>query len=94
MRSENRHKEEMMQEIEEALDQLRLGLDVDGFELRLEAIETDGKVRIGLHAREGACLDCLVPDELLLQMIDMNIRERTSDVGEVVLEKYGFENLN
>jgi Fe-S cluster biogenesis protein NfuA len=79
-----------MQEIEAALDAIRPGLDGDGFELRLESVEPDGTVRIGLHARDGACLDCLVPDDILLQIIDMNIRERTDAVGDVVLEKFGF----
>ena len=79
-----------MQEIESALDEIRPGLDSDGFELKLESFEPGGTVLIGLHAREDACLECLVPDEVLLGIIDMNIRERVPDVGEVVLEKHGF----
>jgi Fe-S cluster biogenesis protein NfuA len=79
-----------MKEIEEALDDLRPGLDSDGFDLKFDSMESNGNVRIALEARPGACLECLVPDELLVQMLEMNIRDRLPEVGRVLLEKRGF----
>jgi Fe-S cluster biogenesis protein NfuA len=77
--------------IEAALDQLRPGLDADGFRLDLHRRDGDGRIVIALEALPDACLDCLVPDELLGQMIEMAIREHVPDAGDVELVKIGFE---
>jgi hypothetical protein len=78
-----------MNEIQGAIDELAPGLGADGFELRLEAVEPDGSVRIALEAGPDACIDCLVPDELLVSILEASIRERMPD-AKVVLEKHGF----
>ena len=78
-----------MNDIQGALDELAPGLGADGFELRLEAVEPDGRVRIALEAGPDACLDCLVPDELLVAILESSIRERMPD-ARIVLEKIGF----
>lgn len=80
----------LVKEIEEALDDLRPGLDSDGFDLTFDSMEPNGNVRIALEARPGACLECLVPDELLVQILETNIRDRLPEVGRVLLEKRGF----
>lgn len=79
-----------MDSIEAALANLRPALDADGFDLRLEAVEPDGRIRVALEARADACHDCLVPDDVLLQILETSIKEQQSDVGEIVLEKHGF----
>lgn len=78
-----------MNDIQGALDELAPGLGADGFELRLEAVEPDGRVRIALEAGPDACRDCLVPDELLVSILESSVRERIPD-ATVVLEKIGF----
>jgi Fe-S cluster biogenesis protein NfuA len=78
--------------VESALAQLRHSLDADGFDLLLGQITAEGQVSVVLSARPGACLDCLVPDHMLIKIIDSAIRKNWPDAGEVVLEKSGFEN--
>jgi Fe-S cluster biogenesis protein NfuA len=78
--------------IEAALDDLRPGLDSDGFKLDLHRLDPDGRIVIALEATPAACYECLVPDELLSQMVEMAIRERVPDAHEVELVKIGFEN--
>jgi Fe-S cluster biogenesis protein NfuA len=78
--------------IEAALDDLRPGLDSDGFKLGLHRLDPDGRIVIALEATPEACYDCLVPDQLLSQMVEMAIREHVPDAGAVELVKIGFEN--
>jgi Fe-S cluster biogenesis protein NfuA len=79
--------------IEAALDDIRPALQADGFELLLESIESDGSVMVGLQAKPDACLDCLVPDEMLVQIIETSIKDRSPDLSRVVLTKHGFDGL-
>lgn len=60
---------------ERALDTLRPAFDSDGFDLRLEGFSPPGEVVVSLEARPGACQDCLVPDEVLVQVIAAGIRQ-------------------
>jgi Fe-S cluster biogenesis protein NfuA len=78
--------------IEAALDDLRPGLDSDGFKLDLHRLDPDGRIVIALEATPQACYDCLVPDELLARMVEMAIREHVPDANDVELVKIGFEN--
>jgi len=50
----------------EALEPTRKGLDAAGFDL--DVTEADGKLRMLIRAREGACEDCLVPKSMFRQM--------------------------
>jgi Fe-S cluster biogenesis protein NfuA len=77
--------------VESALDLVRPGLDADGFDLRVEEVRPDGETVICLEARPGACLECLVPDEVLLQIIRNSITKQASAVGQLSLVKRGFE---
>jgi Fe-S cluster biogenesis protein NfuA len=77
--------------IEAALDELRPGLDADGFHLALHQLDPDGRVVISLEARPEACFDCLVPDTLLAQMVEMSVRDVLPDASAVELVKIGFD---
>lgn len=77
----------VVQEIDRALDQIRAGLAPDGFELRVERVSEDGVVELVLQALPDACLDCLVPDQLLHAMLQQAIAPVYPDLREIRLEK-------
>lgn len=85
--SESKDVEGSKNRIEKALQRLRPGLTADGFELRLESINPDGSVSVTLNAKPDACLDCLVPDHLLISMLEQVIREEEPAVIRVMLSK-------
>lgn len=76
--------------LEQALDVLRPGLDSDGFELTLEGVDDDGGVRVALTATPEACMDCLVPDEMMIGMIQNVMTELEPGVTGVALNKYNM----
>ena len=75
---------------EEALRQLRPALSADGFDLSLGPARADGAVEIILEAKPGACVDCLVPDETVLSIVEMALREAGGPSQHVILTKVGF----
>jgi hypothetical protein len=77
--------------VESALETLRPGLGSDGFELRVGAIAPDNAVQVILAATPDACLDCLVPDELIVSMLEDAIRQQDPAVSRVDLLKVGFD---
>lgn len=77
--------------VEKALDNVRPALEADGFDLRLQQVVGEGDVEVVLEAKPDACHDCLVPDELLVQIIETAIRDEDPGVGRVTLIKVGFE---
>ena len=77
--------------VETALENVRPALAADGFDLRLDHIGADGSVGIVLEAKPDACLDCLVPDDMLVQILETAIREQGPGLDHVVLTKSGFE---
>lgn len=79
--------------VESALDILRPGLTSDGFELRIGSLDADGAVQVILEAKPDACLDCLVPEEMMVQMIETAIRDQDPSLERVVLIKSGFDTL-
>jgi Fe-S cluster biogenesis protein NfuA len=83
----------MQQAVEKALDNLRPALSADGFDLRVGSIEADNSVRVILEAKPDACLDCLVPDDVLIAILDKAIRDQDPNVGTVTVDKVGFENV-
>jgi len=64
----------MQENMEEVLKDLRRCLEADKFQLKLDSVGADGTVTVVIEALEGACLDCLLPDEMLTNMIEMEIR--------------------
>ncbi|MDA8047752.1 MAG: NifU family protein [Actinomycetota bacterium] len=77
--------------VESALESLRPGLEADGFDLRIEQMSPDGGAVICIEARPGACMECLVPDEVLVQIIKNGISKHAGEVGSVSLVKRGFD---
>jgi len=77
--------------VEEALEALRPSLAADGFSLHAGELSASGDVEIILEAKPDACLDCLVPDEFMVQMIADAIRKNDSSMVSVTLLKRGFE---
>jgi len=78
------------EKLEQALDALRPGLDSDGFELTVENIGDDGSISVALTATPEACMDCLVPDEMMVDMIKGVMQDLEPSVQSVVLNKYGM----
>lgn len=81
----------MQQAVEKALDNVRPALAADGFDLRIGAIEADNSVRVVLEAKPDACMECLVPDDVLVAILDKAIRDQDPDVGQVSVDKVGFD---
>ena len=77
--------------IEEALVVLRPALQADGFELVLDRLNAGGQVEVGLVALPAACLDCLVPDAQLVQILETSIRKTFPGLSGVTLNKRGFD---
>lgn len=75
--------------IHAALAELQPSLASDGFELLLNGIDADGTVEVALAATEGACLECLVPDEVLVSILEGSIQEKSSSAVSVRLVKTG-----
>jgi Fe-S cluster biogenesis protein NfuA len=75
----------MSDAVERALDSLRPGLAVDGFDLRLESIDHDGRVHIVLDATPQACADCLVPEPTMVAILEAAIRDEDPRLGPVTL---------
>ena len=76
--------------IDKALDELRPSMDSDGFELSVESIEDSGTVNVALTATPDACMDCLVPDDMMVSMLEGVIREKDPSVTGVNLKKYNM----
>jgi Fe-S cluster biogenesis protein NfuA len=79
----------MKEAVEEALTELRPSLAADGFDLKVDSLSGD-EVEVGLVALPDACMDCLVPDDMMVRILETSIRRRWPEVGKVVLTKHGF----
>jgi Fe-S cluster biogenesis protein NfuA len=79
--------------VETALEVLRPSLALDGFDLRVGSLTDDGNVTVVLEAKPEACVDCMVPDELMVQILENAIRERVADLERVTLVKEGFDTI-
>lgn len=73
-----------------ALESLQPALAADGFGLDLVSVSPDGDVDVVLEAKEGACMDCLVPDDMLVAIIQTAMKDREGAVRDVRLQKVGF----
>lgn len=76
--------------VESALDTLRPALTADNFALRLGSIASDGTVQVVLAAEPGACLDCLVPADTLVAIIEAAIRAAGGAPARVDVVREGF----
>ena len=77
--------------VERALESLRPGFAADGFDLRLGSLETRGCVEIILEAKPEACLDCLVPEAMMIQILERAINDQDATIERVVLTRIGFD---
>jgi hypothetical protein len=79
--------------IEEALDALRPGLAADGFALKLGAVDPGGSVKVILEAGPEACLDCLVPEEMMVRILEDAIRGKDGSLDHVEIVRVGFDEV-
>ena len=78
----------MHEKIEKALQKLQPALAADGFVLRLESVNSDGSVSVALDATSDACMDCLIPDHVLVSILERAVREEEPSVRRIVLNKH------
>jgi len=77
--------------VEAALEAIRPSLGADGYVLKVGESNSDA-VEVILEALPEACADCLVPDAMLTQILEVAIKENGDD-RTVRLSKVGFENV-
>jgi len=77
----------MRDRVEKALERVRPTLQHDGFDLTLQDIDASGSANIALEAKDDACGDCLVPDEVLVGILEKEIKSEEPAVQKVVLHK-------
>jgi Fe-S cluster biogenesis protein NfuA len=78
--------------VETALETIRPGLGADGYLLKVGESESD-TVEVILEALPGACGDCLVPDAVLLQILEVALKDNGDD-RSVRLRKVGFDGID
>jgi Fe-S cluster biogenesis protein NfuA len=76
--------------VESALDTLRPALAADNFALHLVSVTANGTVQVILEAQPDACLDCLVPEHMLVMIIETAIRKAGGALDHVELVREGF----
>ena len=73
----------MIMAIEAALRPIRSSLQVDGFDLKVEAVN-DGVVSVVVFAGPQACLECLIPEE----HFKLRIEDRLKGLARAVHLRY------
>ena len=73
--------EELRQNVEKALDEIRPFLESDGGNISLVAIEGDKRVKVQL---EGACAGCSVNQMTLKSGVEMTIKKYAPQIEEVL----------
>ena len=76
--------------ISEEFQSIREGMLADGFDLFVTELSAERAV-VCLEAKDPDCLDCLVPDAILQQIVETAIREAEPSVTRVKIVKKGFE---
>lgn len=77
-------------ELSKGIEALAPMLDADGFELILGEVD-QARVEVILRPKSAACLDCLVPDDMLRTILLAELQKHDSNVLRVDLVKQGFE---
>jgi hypothetical protein len=80
----------MNEALEQALAVIRPSLGADGYDLRVGDDSDASFVEVILEASPDACADCLVPDDVLVQIIQVAASEQ-GDARSVQLRKVGFD---
>jgi Fe-S cluster biogenesis protein NfuA len=79
---EGYEREVMMREkVQAVLDQIRAGLQMDGGDVELVAVEDDGTVKVRLV---GACAGCPMSQMTLQMGIENTLKEQIPEVSRVV----------
>jgi Fe-S cluster biogenesis protein NfuA len=73
--------EELKNNIEKALDEIRPFLQNDGGDITLLSIENEKIVRVQL---EGACVDCTVNQMTLKSGVEMTIKKYAPQIEKVI----------
>lgn len=76
------------QAVRAVLKDFAASLEADGFRLEVKEV-SESAVKIVLTATDKACHDCLVSDELMIQMLEAAVRKVVPN-ATVVLEKKDF----
>lgn len=71
--------------VEQALVDLRTGFADDGADLRVSAWPTPTSVEVSLVLGPDACLDCIVPKNLLEPMVSGTIRAAVPEIDTVTI---------
>ena len=59
-------------------------LEADGFTLSLEDVDAD-RATVRLAANEDACIDCLMPEDALRDVVLQTLREHDPSVNQITL---------
>lgn len=78
-----------LRQLDAALDPIRPSLDTDGFSLHVSTRDAD-TVRVVLEATPAACLDCLVPADLLERIVLDALSHCDTSVRRIDIERRGF----
>jgi Fe-S cluster biogenesis protein NfuA len=73
--------EELKNNVEKALDEIRPFLQNDGGDITLLSIENEKIVRVQL---EGACVDCTVNQMTLKSGVEMTIKKYAPQIEKVI----------
>jgi len=73
--------QELRENIEKALDEIRPFLQTDGGDISLLSIEDDRLVKVQL---EGACVGCSVNQMTLKSGVEMTIKKYAPQIEEVI----------
>ncbi|MGH1387586.1 NifU family protein [Kordia sp.] len=73
--------EEIKNNVEKALDEIRPFLQSDGGDIRLVGIENDTLVKVQL---EGACVGCSVNQMTLKSGVEMTIKKHVPQIEKVI----------
>ncbi len=76
-----KNKEDILNRIGVALDEIRPFLKSDGGDISLVSLEDDGTVKVELH---GACIGCSVNQMTLKSGVEMTIRKHAPEISSVV----------
>jgi Fe-S cluster biogenesis protein NfuA len=68
------------------LEQFRPGFDADGFDIAVDSGQGDGTAVVRIRHRPDACEECLIPDDMLTQLLATALRRAAPDVTGVVIE--------
>jgi Fe-S cluster biogenesis protein NfuA len=76
----------MAHALDTVLEPFRPGFDADGFDITVDSVQADGVAVVRVHHRANACEECLIPDDMLSQILTTALRRAAPDLTGVVIE--------